>query len=165
MTLEPCIFDLSGYGKATPANLNCQHVKNTNGFFENANEDVEDFNRDLVDVFAEAILKRDYGVAHGLFSEKLQLEFSEIALLEMIESHCQQKILTHGYEGFHHPIDFSISNKTPFQPQLKNLEPQEHSLERVTIEFYPSVHLEFEVFFRLNVLLHVSDRITNLEIV
>jgi hypothetical protein len=167
VTLEHFILVFSGYGKATPTNLNCQHVKNANGFLENASKNVEDFNPDIAHDFAEAILARNYDVAHALLTQKLQLDLSESGLLEMIESHCQRKILAHGYEGFHHPIDFTILT-TPIPAHFKNLGSNDHVLEMVTIDFYPSSQLEFEVFFKLNLLLVAiqdADRIASLEIV
>ncbi len=133
------------------------------GFLKDALQENQVGIRDCEDSFAEAIIAREYNIAHALLTPGLQLEISEHALRNLIENHCECVASAHGYDGFYHPIDFVISKKPSLQQvnfrliQPAPLEVQPEFLEAVTIEFYPRSNLEFEVFFELNLVLVAVD--------
>jgi hypothetical protein len=140
------------------------------GFLKAALQEDQVGVRDCEDSFAEAIVIRDYNAAHALLTPGLQLEISEHALRDLIENHCESVAAAHGYDGFHHPIDFVISRQVSLKVFNQNLEQPvtlevDHEYSKlVTIEFYPRAHLEFEVFFELILVVHQQERIAHLEI-
>jgi hypothetical protein len=116
--------------------------------------------------FAEAIITREYNIAHALLTPTLQLEIPEMMLREKIEHQCCVKAAAHGYNGFHHPIDFVIFRQVSLEQPVQ-LEADCTFLKLLTIEFYPRSNLEFEVFFELRLVLVAvgeSIQIAHLEI-
>ena len=125
------------------------------GFLEDALHNFQTGIRECEYDFAEAIIAREYNIAHALLTRGLQLELPEIMLRAKIEDCCQLKASTHGYDGFHHPIDFVILHHVSpeaFNPKSQKpvrFEADPKFLRLVTSKFYPRSNLEFEVFFEL----------------